>query len=149
MTSPPGPTDTSPSTSGRLRGASPNGLGIQRLTRTMRCSLAGLRIAFTNESAFRQEVALAAVLIPAAVVLPFSAIERFLLVGAVLLVLIVELLNTAIEIALDRISTDQHRLTGAAKDIGSAAVLLSFIVMAIAWASIAAPVILGLILQSF
>jgi diacylglycerol kinase (ATP) len=115
----------------------------------MRCSLAGLRIAFTNESAFRQEVALAAVLIPAAVVLPFSAIERFLLVGAVLLVLIVELLNTAIEIALDRISTDQHRLTGAAKDIGSAAVLLSFIVMAIAWASIAAPVILGLILQSF
>jgi diacylglycerol kinase (ATP) len=112
----------------------------------MRCSLSGLRTAFGSESAFRQEVALAVLLIPIAVVLPFSAIERFLLVGTMLLVLIVELLNTAIEITLDRVSTDQHPMTEAAKDIGSAAVLLSLILLAIAWASIAGPVIVGLML---
>ena len=149
MPPPPDSAGRSPRTQGRLRDPSPNGRGLARLARAMRCSLAGLRTAFTSENAFRQEVALAALLIPVAAVLPFSAIERFLLVGSVLLVLIVELLNTALEIALDRVSTEPHPLTAAAKDIGSAAVLLALVVLALAWASIAGPVILGMALSAF
>jgi diacylglycerol kinase (ATP) len=122
-----------------------NGQGIRRIVRAMACSLRGVRAAFTSERAFRQEIAVAAILIPAACALPFSAIERLALVGSVLLVLVVELLNTAIEKTLDRLSTETHPLTGAAKDMGSAAVLLAIVIMILAWLSIAGPVIVGLL----
>jgi len=147
MQQPPDPTDKQLRGRGPLRDASPNGRGSARLARALQCSLAGLRAAYENERAFRQEIALAVLLMPLAVALPLSAIERFLLVGSVLLVLIVELLNTAIEMALDRVSLEQHPLTAAAKDIGSAAVLLSLVVLVIAWASIAGPVIAGLMIS--
>ena len=147
MTQPPERGEPPTRSAARLRDTSPNGRGASRISRALRCSLAGLRIAYASERAFRQEIVLGTLLILLAIVLPFSAIERFLLVGAVLLVLIVELLNTAIEIALDRISLEQHPLTAAAKDIGSAAVFLSLIVLVTAWASIAGPVIAGLVLS--
>ncbi|MFN9943730.1 MAG: diacylglycerol kinase, partial [bacterium] len=97
------------------------------------CSMRGLRAAFAGEAAFRQEIALAAVLIPVAVWAPFSPIERVLLIGSMLLVLITELLNSAIEKTLDRVSREDHRLTGMAKDMGSAAVLMALLVLALTW----------------
>ena len=107
--------------------------GFARIRRALLCSFAGLGAAFRNESAFRQEVALAAVLVPVAAVLPASPVERALLIGSVLLVLVVELLNSAIEAAVDRISLDDHALARQAKDMGSAAVLVSLVGCAAVW----------------
>jgi diacylglycerol kinase (ATP) len=107
--------------------------GLQRIWNALNYSLAGLRAAYANEDAFRQEVLLAAVLIPLAVVLPVAGIGRVLMIGSVIVVLIVELLNSAIEAAIDRISLDHHRLSERAKDIGSAAVLLALINVAMTW----------------
>jgi diacylglycerol kinase (ATP) len=107
--------------------------GLQRIWNALNYSLAGLRAAYANEDAFRQEVLLAAVLIPLAVLLPASGIGRALMIGSVLIVLIVELLNSAIEAAIDRISLDHHRLSARAKDIGSAAVLLALINVLMIW----------------
>ena len=107
--------------------------GLQRIWNALNYSLAGLRAAYTNEDAFRQEVLLAAVLIPLALLLPASGIGRALMIGSVLIVLIVELLNSAIEAAIDRISLDHHRLSARAKDIGSAAVLLALINVLMIW----------------
>lgn len=97
-------------------------------------SLAGLKAAYSNEDAFRQEVLLAAVLIPLACFLPATGVGRALMIGAVLLVLIVELLNSAIEATVDRISIEHHLLAKRAKDIGSAAVLFALINCAVVWA---------------
>ncbi|WP_301103169.1 diacylglycerol kinase [Propionivibrio sp.] len=99
----------------------------------MHYSLAGLRAAFTCEDAFRQEARLAALLIPASFFLPVSGLGRALMIASILLVLIVELLNSAIEAAVDRISLDRHHLSKRAKDIGSAAVLLALINVAFVW----------------
>lgn len=107
--------------------------GLRRIWNALNYSLAGLRAAYANEDAFRQEVLLAAVLIPLAVLLPASGIGRALMIGSVLIVLIVELLNSAIEAAIDRISLDHHRLSARAKDIGSAAVLLALINVLMIW----------------
>ena len=107
--------------------------GLQRIWNALNYSLAGLRAAYANEDAFRQEVLLAAVLIPLAVVLPVAGLGRILMIGSVIVVLIVELLNSAIEAAIDRISLDHHRLSERAKDIGSAAVLLALINVAMTW----------------
>jgi diacylglycerol kinase (ATP) len=107
--------------------------GLQRIWNALNYSLAGLRAAYANEDAFRQEVLLAAVLIPLAIVLPVGGIGRILMIGSVIVVLIVELLNSAIEAAIDRISLDHHRLSERAKDIGSAAVLLALINVAMTW----------------
>jgi diacylglycerol kinase (ATP) len=92
-----------------------------------------LRGAFKAEEAFRQEVALAIVLVPLGVWLGESGLEKALLVSSVLLVLIVELLNTGIETVVDRIGLERHELSGLAKDVGSAAVLLSFILLLVIW----------------
>ena len=110
---------------------------MRRLLDAVRFSLAGLRAALT-EPAFRQELALSVILIPLGLYLGKSAIERALLVGSVLLVLIVELLNSAIEASVDRVSLDDHNLARRAKDLGSAAVMLSLLNVAVVWALILA-----------
>jgi diacylglycerol kinase (ATP) len=123
-----------------------NGTGLARMAKALACSMRGLRAAFAGEAAFRQEIALAAVLIPVALWAPFSPIERVLLIGSMLLVLIIELLNSAIEKTLDRVSREDHRLTGMAKDMGSAAVLMALLVLALTWLAIAGPVLAGMFL---
>ncbi len=107
--------------------------GIQRLWNALGYSLQGLASAFRHEDAFRQEVLLAALLVPAAFFIPVGAAERALMIASVLLVLIVELLNSAVEAAVDRISLENHSLAKRAKDIGSAAVFLSLINVAAVW----------------
>ena len=89
--------------------------------------------AYRGEDAFRQEVLLAVVLIPIALLSPVSAIAKALLIGSVLLVLIVELLNSAIEAVTDRVSIEDHVLAKQAKDMGSAAVLVSLVLLAAVW----------------
>jgi len=118
--------------------------GLRRLWNAFLYSLSGLRLAFRHESAFRQEVALAAVLIPVACVLPVTTLERVLLVCSVLLVLVVELLNSSVEAAVDRIGFDTHRLSKRAKDLGSAAVLVTLAALALVWIALAGPAVLSL-----
>jgi len=112
--------------------------GMRRLINAFGYSINGLRAAYRLEDAFRQEIVLAAVLIPAALLLPVTATGRALLLLSVFLVLIVELLNSAIEAAVDRVSLDNHELAKVAKDIGSAAVLLSLFSMSFVWAFVLA-----------
>ncbi len=107
--------------------------GPVRIWRALLYSCAGLEAAFRNEAAFRQELALAAVLVPVAVALPTTPVQLALLIGSVLLVLVVELLNSAIEATVDRISFDDHALARQAKDIGSAAVFVSMLGCAVVW----------------
>jgi diacylglycerol kinase (ATP) len=108
--------------------------GLRRVWNALNYSLSGLRAAYLNEDAFRQETLLAALMIPLALILPGSGIGKAMMIGSVLLVLIVELLNSAIEAAVDRISLDHHRLSKRAKDIGSAAVLIALLNVLITWA---------------
>ena len=110
--------------------------GLRRLRNALGYSLAGLRAAYACEDAFRQEVHLAVVLIPLAFYLPAGGIGRALMVGSVLLVLIVELLNSAIEATVDRISLEHHLLAKRAKDIGSAAVFFALANVAVVWACV-------------
>jgi diacylglycerol kinase (ATP) len=110
--------------------------GLRRVWNAFRYSLSGLRAAYTCEDAFRQETLLAAFLIPLALYLPVGGVGRALMIFSVLLVLIVELLNSAVEATVDRISLDNHHLAKRAKDIGSAAVLFSLINVATVWACI-------------
>jgi diacylglycerol kinase (ATP) len=110
--------------------------GLRRVWNAFHYSLSGLRAAYTCEDAFRQEALLAALLIPLALYLPVSGVARALMISSVLLVLVVELLNSAIEATVDRISLDNHRLAKRAKDIGSAAVLFSLINVMVVWACI-------------
>ena len=107
--------------------------GLKRLWNACHYSIAGLAAAYRHEDAFRQEALLAAVLIPLALFLPVSGIGRALMVASILLVIIVELLNSAIEATVDRISLDDHQLAKRAKDIGSAAVLISLLNVAAVW----------------
>jgi diacylglycerol kinase (ATP) len=117
--------------------------GLQRLFNALFYSLSGLRLAFVHESAFRQEVALAAVLMPLACVVHVSPAERVLLLGSVLFVFVVELLNSSVEAAIDRISFDTHRLSKRAKDLGSAAVLVALVMLAITWGLIVIAPLVG------
>ena len=110
--------------------------GRERVVRALQYSMAGLRAAFAGEDAFRQETFLAAVLVPLAFWLPVSGTGRALMIGSVLLVLIVELLNSAIEAAVDRVSLDRHHLSKRAKDIGSAAVLLALLNVVLVWSCV-------------
>lgn len=112
--------------------------GVRRLLNATRYSAEGLGAAFRHEDAFRQEVIAAVVLIPLAIWLGNTGIERSLMAFAVLLVLIVELLNSAIEATVDRISLENHRLAKRAKDIGSAAVMLALLNLGLVWGLILA-----------
>lgn len=119
--------------------------GIRRLFNAFFYSLSGLRIAFSHESAFRQEMAIAVVLVPLACLVPVGAAERVLLIGSVFLLLIVELLNSSVEAAIDRIGFDTHRLSKRAKDLGSAAVFLALVLLATTWGLVAGPVLASLL----
>jgi diacylglycerol kinase (ATP) len=107
--------------------------GPQRIWNALFYSLDGLAAAFKHEDAFRQEVLLALILIPIALSMPVSGIGRGLMVASVLLVLIVELLNSGLEAVTDRISLEDHVLAKRAKDMGSAAVMLSLLNVPIVW----------------
>ncbi|MBY0578794.1 MAG: diacylglycerol kinase [Burkholderiales bacterium] len=110
--------------------------GLKRLWNALHYSLAGFSAAFKNEDAFRQEVILAVILIPTALFLHLDGFKKALLIGSVLLVLIVELLNSGIEATVDRISLENHHLAKRAKDIGSSAVFLSLANVISTWALI-------------
>jgi diacylglycerol kinase (ATP) len=112
--------------------------GFRRVLNATRNSLAGLVEAVRHEDAFRQELILAAIFLPLAFWVGDTALERAMLIGTVLLVLIVELLNSAIEATVDRISFENHRLAKRAKDIGSAAVMLALFNAAVVWVLILA-----------
>jgi diacylglycerol kinase (ATP) len=121
------------------------GRGLRRLWNALFYSLSGLKLAIVHESAFRQEIALAAILVPLAALLPVTVIERVLLICTVLQVLVVELLNSRVEAAIDRIGLDNHRLSKRAKDLGSAAVLIALIALATTWVAIAGGALWGLV----
>ncbi len=107
--------------------------GAARLVRALGASIRGLRGAFREEAAFRQELGFALIVIPLALWLGHNGIERAALAAPMLLILIVELVNSAIEATVDRIGFERHALAGLAKDIGSAAVLMSFVLLGTVW----------------
>ncbi len=111
----------------------PGNTGFIRIIRATRYSIQGFSHAWIHEAAFRQEVALTLLLFPAGLWLGQSVVERTALIGCLLLVLIVELLNSAIEAAIDRHGHEHHELSGRAKDLGSAAVMLSLFLAASVW----------------
>lgn len=107
--------------------------GFKRVLNAFFYSMDGLRAALRHEDAFRQEVFLASLLIPGAFFTPASGVGKALMISVVLLVLIVELLNSAVEAAVDRISLENHALAKRAKDIGSAAVFLALVNVPVVW----------------
>lgn len=108
--------------------------GPGRLLRAAACSVAGLKAAWRGEAAFRQEVCLVGSLAPLGLWLGENGTERALLLGSLLLLLVVELLNSAVEALVDRIGPEYHPLSGRAKDLGSAAVFLTLMLVAVTWA---------------
>ena len=107
--------------------------GSRRLVNTLSCSLSGLQVAWQEEAAFRQEVILAIFLVPLAFMVPVDVTQRVLLVASVMLVLIMEMINSSIEATVDRISLDIHPLAKRAKDMGGAAVLLALTNAILTW----------------
>jgi diacylglycerol kinase (ATP) len=116
---------------GRIDRSKPR--GFVRLWRAFGASARGFAGAYRDEAAFRQELAFAAVVIPVGLWLGHNGVERALLVGPVLIILIVELLNSAVEATVDRIGYERHTLAGLAKDLGSAAVFMSFLLLGGVW----------------
>ena len=110
--------------------------GLQRLINAFGYSRDGIASAWKHEAAFREEVMLAVVAVPLGLWLGHGGIEKALLVGSILLILIVELLNSAVEAVVDRVSDEHHELSKRAKDIGSAAVLVALINVALVWACV-------------
>ena len=107
--------------------------GIKRLANAFTYSVAGTLAAFKHEDAFRQEVILSTILIPLAIYLGQTAIEQALMITSILLIIIVELLNSSLEATVDRISVKRHKLSKRAKDIGSAAVFFSLVNATVIW----------------
>ena len=116
--------------------------GLTRAWHAAKNSWHGLVYAFQEESAFRQELTLLIVLTPIALLLSVSYLEKALLIGSLLMVLAIELLNSSVEAAIDRISFEHHDLSKRAKDFGSAAVMLALIIAIMMWASICIPAVL-------
>ena len=115
----------------------PDNTGIRRIIRATRFSAQGFAQAWRYEGAFRQELVLAVVLTPAAFWLGQTGIQRAALIAVLLLVLAVELLNSAIEAAVDRHGEEHHELSGRAKDLGSAAVFVALVIVLLVWAAVA------------
>ena len=115
--------------------------GMARIWRALLYSRKGLRDAWRHEHAFRQELVLVLCLAPLIVIVPVSGLERAALAASLLVVLIVELLNSAIEAVVDRVSLDAHELSGRAKDMGSAAVLLALVLAGVTWFAVLYPVV--------
>jgi len=113
--------------------------GLTRLFNALGYSRDGLAAAWKNEAAFREEVLLAAVAIPLALFLAQTGVDRALLIGSILFILIVEILNSAVEAVVDKASPEHHELAKRAKDMGSAAVLLSLLNAAVVWACVLWP----------
>ncbi|MEY4590200.1 MAG: hypothetical protein RL497_2276 [Pseudomonadota bacterium] len=111
----------------------PGKTGIARILYALTYSKQGLIFAYKNEAAFRQEIWLGLVLIPLALVLPVSALHKVALISSLLLVIVVELLNSAIEAVVDRIGPEHNELAGRAKDMGSAAVMLTILIATLLW----------------
>jgi diacylglycerol kinase (ATP) len=115
--------------------------GLTRALHAAKNSWCGMVYAFQEESAFRQELFLLAVLSPIAFFLPISPLEKCALIASLIMVLVVELLNSSVEAAIDRISFDHHDLSKRAKDFGSAAVMLALLIAGLLWATICIPII--------
>ena len=111
--------------------------GIKRIMNAFGYSCKGIQAAYKHESAFRQEVGLAIVLIPLAFWVGNNVIEWILLLSSIVFILVVEILNSAIEAVVDRTGDEIHKLSGRAKDMGSAAVFLAFVILLITWGFIA------------
>ncbi|MFC0269584.1 diacylglycerol kinase [Kushneria aurantia] len=122
----------------------PGHTGFKRLFHSTRYSFRGLVAAWHNEAAFRQELVLAIVLLPATFWLASSFVEWLLLIGSALLVMAVELLNSAVESVVDRIGVEHHELSGRAKDLGSAAVFLSVLFVFLVWGGLLIARLIGL-----
>lgn len=116
--------------------------GLKRIICAAVYSAKGLSAAWRHEAAFRQEVLLCIILLPVLLVVELSVVERLFLFGSLMLILIVELLNSALEAIVDLTSPEWHTLAGRAKDMGSAAVLVSLILAAICWGSILLPLLI-------
>jgi len=123
--------------------------GISRIFRALLCSLQGLRAAFCHESAFRQELLLILITAPLLWLPQLTWGERALLLGANIFILLVELLNSAIEAAVDLVTQQKHELAGRAKDLGSAAVLMALVIWAITWGMITLPLLYGFLPRFF
>ncbi len=123
--------------------AKPGKTGLSRILDASKYSWHGYKAGFKNEAAFRQELFLGALLLPVAIIFAESPVELALLLGSLFLVLIVELLNSGIEAVVDRVSDEQHELSGRAKDLGAAAVMTALINVIIIWAIIFIPKILN------
>jgi len=119
--------------------ANHNVRGLRRILNAFGFSMAGFRDCFRHEEAFRQEVFVLLLLVPAGLWLGNGPVERALLVGSLLVVPIVELLNSAVEANVDRVGLERHELSRRAKDIASAAVFLSIVLAALVWALVLAP----------
>lgn len=117
--------------------AKPGNKGLRRLVLATRFSAQGLVQAWRHENAFRQELIATLIMVPAAIWLGQTAYERLLLIGACLIVLVVELLNSAIETVVDRVGDEHHELSGRAKDMGSAAVAVSLLLVVLVWSVVA------------
>jgi len=113
-----------------------NNHGLKRIFRATGFSMQGLRLAWVHEAAFRQELMLAIIMLPIALIVDITTVERLFLILTLFIVLIVELLNSAIEAVVDRIGDEIHPLSGQAKDVASAAVFMSLALCGITWAVI-------------
>ena len=122
--------------SGQVESPHKGKTGLRRIWNALFYSIDGLKAAYRHEDAFRQEVWLAAIMLPAACLLPVEGAGRALMIASVLLVLVVELINSALEAAVDRIGLEDHRLAKRAKDIGSAAVFVALFNVVAVWASV-------------
>jgi diacylglycerol kinase (ATP) len=118
--------------------------GLTRAWHAAKNSWCGLVYAFLEESAFRQELSLFALLTPLALFLPISYLEKALLISSLIMVLVVELLNSSVEAAIDRISFEHHDLSKRAKDFGSAAVMLALFIALLMWSAVCIPLVFKL-----
>jgi diacylglycerol kinase (ATP) len=118
--------------------------GLTRAWHAAKNSWCGLVYAFLEESAFRQELALFVLLTPLALFLPISHLEKALLISSLIMVLVVELLNSSVEAAIDRISFEHHDLSKRAKDFGSAAVMLALLIALLMWSAVCIPLVFKL-----
>ena len=117
--------------------------GLTRAWHAAKNSWCGLVYAFLEESAFRQELMLFVLLTPIAIALPITLLEKSLLISSLMMILVIELLNSSVEAAIDRISFDHHDLSKRAKDFGSAAVMIALLIAALIWAAVCIPLILS------
>lgn len=114
----------------------PGATGLTRIFHATRYSIQGLKAAWKNEAAIRQEIGLLVIFVPITFFLPVTKLEQIALIVSLLLILLVELVNSAIEAVVDRIGPEHHELSGRAKDIGSAAVMIALIIAGVVWGGI-------------